>query len=89
MSKVIDQRITDYYALYRGDCVHTFKGFPDNSLHLGITSVPFPGMYSYTNSAFDMGNVTSIAQMVEQCRFLAREVLRCWNTYTFLEKEPK
>ena len=76
MSKVINQRITDDYALYHGDCVHAFAGLPDNSLHLGVTSVPFPGMWVYTNSAFDMGNVVSIAQMVEQCRFLAREVLR-------------
>lgn len=76
MSKVINQRITDHYALYHGDCVHAFAGLPDNSLHLGITSVPFPGMYVYTNSAFDMGNVTSIAQMIDQFRFLVREVLR-------------
>lgn len=76
-SKVINQTITDHYAMYHSDCVHAFKGLPDNSLHLGVTSVPFPGMWVYTNSAFDMGNVTSIAQMVEQCRFLAREVLRC------------
>lgn len=74
--KVINQTITDNYALYHGDCVHALAGIPDNSLHLGVTSVPFPGMWVYTNSAFDMGNVTSISQMVEQCRFLAKEVLR-------------
>ena len=77
MSKVIDQRITKDYALYHGDCVHVFGGLPDNSLHLGVTSVPFPGMYTYSNSAFDMGNVTSIKQMVDQTSYLAQEVLRC------------
>ena len=45
MSKVINQRITDYYALYHGDCVHVLQGFPDNSIHLNIESVPFPGMW--------------------------------------------
>lgn len=74
--KVINQHITDKFALYHGDCVHALAGLPDNSLHLGVTSVPFPGMWVYTNSANDMGNVASINQMVEQCRFLAREMLR-------------
>lgn len=74
--KVIDQRVTKDYALYHGDSVHAFAGIPERSLHLGVTSVPFPGMYVYSNSAHDMGNVTSIQQMVEQTRFLAREVLR-------------
>lgn len=76
-SKVINQTITDHYAMYHSDCVHAFKGLPDNSLHLGVTSVPFPGMYVYSNSAFDMGNVTSILQMVDQFRFLVREAFRC------------
>lgn len=74
--KVIDQKITDQFAMYHGDCVHALAGLPDNSLHLGVTSVPFPMMYTYSNSPQDMGNVTSIAQMVEQCRFLAKEMLR-------------
>jgi DNA modification methylase len=33
-------------------------------------------MYTYSNSAFDMGNVVSISQMIEQYRFAARETLR-------------
>lgn len=74
--QVINQTISDQFAMYHGDCVHALAGIPDNSLHLGITSPPFPMMYTYSNSEFDMGNVTSIAQMVEQCRFLAREMLR-------------
>jgi hypothetical protein len=75
--KVISQQITDQYAFYHGDCVHTLRGMPDNSIHIGVTSVPFPGMWVYTNSRYDMGNVTSIGEMVEQCRFMAEELLRC------------
>jgi DNA modification methylase len=75
-SKVINQTITDNYAMYHSDCVHGFKGLPDNSLHLGVTSPPFVGMYVYSNSAFDMGNVVSIEQMINQFSFLAKEMLR-------------
>ena len=74
--KIINQIITDDYALYHGDCVHALAGLPSDSIHLALESVPFPGMYTYTNSAFDMGNVVSISQMIEQYRFAARETLR-------------
>ncbi len=75
--KVINQSVKDNYAMYHGDCVHVLKGLPDNSIHLTVTSVPFPGMWVYSNSRYDMGNVKSIKEMVEQCRFMATELLRC------------
>lgn len=75
--KVISQKITDSYAAYHGDCVHVLRGLPDNSLHCSITSVPFPGMYIYSNSRYDMGNVSTIEEMVNQCQFMAVELLRC------------
>lgn len=75
--KIINQKITEQYALYHGDCVYALRGLPSNSLHLGITSVPFPGMYVYSNSVLDMGNVTGISEMIEQCRYMSRELLRC------------
>lgn len=75
--KVIDQKITDSYAAYHGDCVHVLRGLPDNSLHCSISSWPFPGMYTYSNSRYDMGNVVSITEMLEQCRFMMEELFRC------------
>lgn len=75
-SKVINQVVTDQYALYHGDCTHAMRGLPSNSIHLSVKSVPFPGMWVYSNSKYDMGNVSSIAQMIEQYRFAMRELLR-------------
>lgn len=77
MTRVITQKITDSFAAYNGDCVHVLKGLPDNSLHCSISSWPFPGMYTYSNSRYDMGNVTSIQEMLEQCRFMMEELFRC------------
>jgi len=34
-------------------------------------------MWVYSDSKYDMGNVTSIEEMLEQCRFMAIEQLRC------------
>lgn len=68
--KVINQVITDNYAFYHGDCVEVTRGLPDNSIGLSVFSPPFPMMYTYTNSPYDMGNVKDIDQMIDQFRFL-------------------
>jgi DNA modification methylase len=70
MPLVVDQYESAAAALYCGDSVDIVAGFPEGSVGLVVTSVPFPGMYCYTNSARDIGNVRDLAQMVEQTRFL-------------------
>lgn len=74
--KVIDQKITDQYAIYHGDSVHVAQALPANSIGLSVYSPPFPGMYVYSNSPHDMGNVTTIDQMIGQFEFLQSEMLR-------------
>lgn len=64
------------WTLYLGDSVKTIDTLADNSVGLSIFSPPFPGMYVYTNSPYDMGNVKSIDEMIEQFRFLAGKLLR-------------
>lgn len=64
------------WKLYQGDCVEMLKHVDDASVGLTIFSPPFPGMYAYTNSARDMGNVQSIDQMIQQYKFLIPELLR-------------
>jgi hypothetical protein len=58
------------WTLYLGDSVKRIDEIPDNSIGLTIFSPPFPGMYAYTNSAHDMGNSTSIDQLMEHFRYL-------------------
>lgn len=58
------------WTLYLGDSVNTIDNLADDSVGLSVFSPPFPGMYVYTNSPHDMGNVTSIDQMVDQFAFL-------------------
>ena len=54
------------YTLYLGDSVQTIDQIEDASVGLSVFSPPFPGMYVYTDSPHDMGNVASIGEMVEQ-----------------------
>jgi len=58
------------YEMHLGDSVKTMRHIADESIGLSVFSPPFPGMYVYTNSPHDMGNVKSIDQMIEQFRFL-------------------
>jgi hypothetical protein len=68
--KVLDQRITEDYALYNGDNTEVVAGLPDDSVGFILTSVPFPGMYVYNNSARDVGNTRDNEEMIEHFRHL-------------------
>ena len=58
------------WQLYLGDSVKTIDHIATDSLGLSVFSPPFPGMYVYTNSPHDMGNVADIDQMIDQFSYL-------------------
>jgi hypothetical protein len=74
--QVLNQAITDDFAVYHGDNVEVLKGIPSDTVGLSVTSVPFPSMYVYNNTSRDIGNTTGIVQMLEHYRFVARQMLR-------------
>lgn len=61
------------WKLYLGDSVEMIDKIESESIGLSVFSPPFPGMYAYTNSERDMGNVRSMEEMVEQFRFLIKK----------------
>ena len=69
--KVLDQVEGDRYCAYNGDSCEVLTGLPDESVGLCVFSPPFPGMYAYTNSPRDVGNVKDFAQLVEHFSHLA------------------
>jgi len=76
MGQVMEQRVTNEYAAYNGDCIEGVKGLPDNSIGLSVFSPPFPGMYTYSDSTKDIGNCESIKEMIEHFAFLIPELMR-------------
>jgi hypothetical protein len=74
--KILDQHITDDWALYHGDSCQVIKGIPDNSLHYAITSPPFSNLYTYSASPFDMGNCRDDEQFNEHFKYLVAELHR-------------
>lgn len=56
--EIINQKITDQWAMYHGDCIEVMKGIPSDSIHYSIFSPPFSTLFVYSNSIRDMGNST-------------------------------
>jgi len=73
---VINQKVTDTFSIYNGDCVDVVGGMPDSSVHYSIFSPPFASLYTYSNSPHDMGNVRNDAEFFAQFAYLAKELYR-------------
>ena len=75
-SPILDQKITDRYAAYHGDCVEVVSSLPDNSIDFIVFSPPFASLYTYSASERDMGNVRSESEFAAHYRYLSSELYR-------------
>ncbi len=74
--KIIDQKITEHYAAYQGDCVEVLRGLPSGSVHFSVYSPPFSSLYSYTDANADMSNVRTDGEFFHGMSFMAAEMVR-------------
>jgi hypothetical protein len=73
--KAIDQIVTDSYAIYQGDSCDLIRAVPGDSIHFGIHSPPFEGLYKFSNYDRDISNNDGPA-FWEHYAFLIQELLR-------------
>jgi hypothetical protein len=73
--KVVDQLITDEYAIYQGDSCEVIRGIAGDSIHFGIHSPPFIGLYKFSNYDRDLSNSDGDA-FFEHYAYLIQEILR-------------
>jgi len=73
---VIDQVVTENYAIYNGDCIDVMGGLPDESVHFSIYSPPFCGLYHYSSSERDLSNCSSYDQFFEHYEYVVKEIYR-------------
>lgn len=76
MGSILDQEITDRYAIYNGDCLEVMPELPDWSIHLSIYSPPFCGLYQYTSSERDLSNCRSYEEFFTHYEYVVREIHR-------------
>lgn len=76
MGSVIEQEITDQWAVYNGDCLEVMPDFPDGSIHLSVYSPPFAGLYHYTSSERDLSNSADYGEFFEHYGYVVAELAR-------------
>ncbi len=77
---ILNQSITDRYAVYHGDCVEVARNIPSNSIHYSVSSIPFASLYTYSNSERDMGNCRTYTEFGEHFKFMVKEWFRVTMT---------
>jgi len=73
---VIDQCVTERFAIYHSDCVEVVRGLPADSVDYTIFSPPFSSLYTYSNSPHDMGNVRDDEEFFAHFAYLIAELRR-------------
>jgi len=75
MIKTVNQVIADRYAIYQGDACELIRAVPGDSVHFGIHSPPFEGLYKFSNYDRDISNNEG-SSFWEHYAFLISELLR-------------
>lgn len=73
---VIDQVITDKYAIYNGDCVEVASKLPSKSVGFSVYSPPFAGLYSYSSDERDMSNCRSYDEFFKNYDYIVDQIAR-------------
>ena len=78
---VIEQVITDRYAIYNGDSAEWIQSIPDESIGLSVYSPPFAtesggALYNYSSSVRDLSNARTYAEFFEHYEFIVENLTR-------------
>lgn len=73
---IINETITDEYALYNGDCIEVMSQMPAASVGMSIYSPPFAGLYNYSSDPRDMSNNKSYQEFFKHYEYCVKEVER-------------
>lgn len=64
------------FASYHGDCCDVVAQLPDASVGFSVYSPPFSNLFTYSDSAADIGNSASDAEFLTHYGYLLREMTR-------------
>lgn len=73
---IINQNISDRWALYNGDCIEVMSSLPDERVDLSIYSPPFCGLYNYSSSERDLSNCKDYSEFFYHYKFVVDELFR-------------
>ena len=73
---VIDQAVTDRFALYNGDSAEVLRALPANSIDLSVFSPPFQAVYTYSATERDLGNSLTEEDFWRHMGWISAELMR-------------
>lgn len=78
---IMDQVISENYAIYNGDSCAVLPTLPDESVHLSIYSPPFATevngcLYHYSSSDRDLSNCRTYEEFFEHYEFIVSQIAR-------------
>ena len=73
---VEDQKHTDNYSLYLGDCIEVMGDMKDEFIDLSVYSPPFAGLYVYSSSERDLSNADGYDDFFEHYKYVVQELFR-------------
>jgi DNA modification methylase len=76
MAGVLNQQITDRWAIYNGDCMDMLASVPTDSIHGTIYSPPFSGLYQYSSDDRDLSNARNYDDFFAHYGFVIEELFR-------------
>jgi DNA modification methylase len=79
MDNVINQVVTNEYAIYEGDSCEIMPTMPDESIGYSLHSPPFIGLYKFSNSDRDISNNEGDA-FYTHYGFIVKELFRMTKT---------
>jgi len=78
---VIEQVITENYAIYNGDSAEVLQTIPDKSIGLSVYSPPFATenggcLYNYSSSVRDLSNARTYPEFFEHYGYIVEQIAR-------------
>lgn len=74
--RCINEAHGEGWAAYHGDCVDIARQLPESSVDFCLHSPPFSSLYTYSDSALDMGNCADDEEFFEHYGYLIAEQFR-------------
>lgn len=76
MAGVLDQQVTDRWAIYNADALDVMAAMPNESIHASIYSPPFAGLYIYSSNTRDVSNSRNYDEFRDHYGRFVRELHR-------------
>jgi len=74
--RCLNEKHGENWTAYHGDCVDVIRQIPDRTVGFSVYSPPFSNLFTYSDSAADMGNSVDDGEFFRHYGYLLQEMAR-------------